>query len=47
MLITGIFSGKMPVAKVVARDSYNATCLQPCLLVVSIHCIKFAGEMCP
>ncbi len=88
MSITGILSGKLPVAKVVARDSYNAnmvaalyhcskyslyqvcpylafspenflllrwllgtvtmpTWLQPCILVVSINCIKFGGEMCP
>ncbi len=43
--ITGILSRKCPVAKVVARDSYNANMvIQPCIIVVSIHCIKFGGE---
>ncbi len=42
MSITGILSGKFPVAKVVARDSYDAPCV-----IVSIHCIKFGDEMCP
>ncbi len=47
MLITGIFSGKMPVAKVVARDSYNANMLAALSPCSKFHCIKFAGEMCP